>query len=887
MWQKLTSDIDGGSRLHPLTALVLAAALLAPAVALARGSVDTTTEAFAKAGAPAVRGGSAELLSLDFVPEDGRTVIGLTATGPLLNHTAWQERGKTGDIVVVELPGVDSRQIQPLAQVGTEQVDEVRTTSSELSGRPSTKLEIARTPGARHQVSVDPQNPHRLLISIPNADSKPAAQRAAVKPAAAPATVLASREPEAPAQPAAAPPQPAAERATRVAEKPIERAQPRQEAELVRTRASLEPRPVTQFPPRAEPLRPSQPSSLRALAESTGQVVRLRDAQVSRAEDGRTMLRVFATGPMEAAKPFLLDDPPRLVVDIPGAVAEVSSGVFRVRENGVFRVRVRQNQPLPEPVTRIVFDLESGATPYELVSGPDSLAVLVGQRGSAALTPKMAAVSHDATKPAWNRESAVSTPASSQLPAGMQDLASLGRPGGFAGSSEPVPARSGARLPASKPMREAAGSSGALISQPRSSNSSTLTFETVTLDTEEPEYTGEPISVAFKDADLQDLFRMFKQISGLNIIVDSDLKGETITLDVTDVPWDQVMALVMKTNNLGSSFEGNVLRIAPLNKLAREEQQKKALLDARELAGEVSTIARQLSYAQGAAADQLVRRSLSARGTSQLDKRTNTLIIKDITPRIKEIESLLDLIDQPTRQVMIEARIVETTKDFTKAVGITWGLNYIADRAFGNSTNFSFPRSWGADYAVNLPVSAATSTLGLSFRNILNTFSLDLAIQAAEQRGRARIISAPRIMVQNNEEAEIESGVQIPIVNTTATEIEVTFVSASLRLKVQPQITADDTIIMDVDLENNQPIFIQTVGDNASIATRRASTVVAVPDGGTTVIGGIYQVNEGVSQGRVPFFSRVPLLGWLFRNKQIDRTNDELIIFLTPSIQKI
>ena len=151
--------------------------------------------------------------------------------------------------------------------------------------------------------------------------------------------------------------------------------------------------------------------------------------------------------------------------------------------------------------------------------------------------------------------------------------------------------------------------------------------------------------------------------------------------------------------------------------------------------------------------------------------------------------------------------------------------------AIGNSSNFSFPRSWAADYAVNLPVQAATSTLGLSFRNILNTFSLDLAISAAEQRGRARIISAPRIMVQNNEEAEIESGVQIPIVNTTATEIEVTFVSASLRLKVQPQITADDTIIMDVDLENNQPIFIQTVGDNASIATRRASTVVAVPDG--------------------------------------------------------
>jgi type IV pilus assembly protein PilQ len=269
-----------------------------------------------------------------------------------------------------------------------------------------------------------------------------------------------------------------------------------------------------------------------------------------------------------------------------------------------------------------------------------------------------------------------------------------------------------------------------------------------------------------------------------------------------------------------------------------------------------------------------------------LDRRTNTLIIKDLESRMPELEALLDLLDQPTRQVQIEARIVETTKDFSKGWGFNWGFTYLADRAFGNQTGFSFPRSIASDFLVNLPISGANTTATLGFRNILNTFALDVAIQALEDRGRGRIISRPMVVVQNNEEAEIESGVQIPITTTTATEIDVTFVSASLKLTVTPQITADDNVIMDIEVENNQPVFLSSSADNASISTRQAKTVVRVGNGGTTVIGGIYQVNEGVSSSRTPFLSRIPLLGWLFRNKRIDRTNDELLIFLTPRIQE-
>jgi type IV pilus assembly protein PilQ len=277
---------------------------------------------------------------------------------------------------------------------------------------------------------------------------------------------------------------------------------------------------------------------------------------------------------------------------------------------------------------------------------------------------------------------------------------------------------------------------------------------------------------------------------------------------------------------------------------------------------------------------------LSDRGKVIVDERTNTLIISDIPKRVEPIDALITTLDAETPQVMIEARIVETSKSFSRELGVVWGFRASADAAHGTSTGIGPIHNTNVGYALNLP-GDESSTLGFSFGNIVDSFTLDIALNALETEGRGRIISAPKIATQNNERAEIEQGVRIPVTNTTATEIQVEFVSASLLLAVTPQITAEGTIVLDVTVENNSPDFVNTAGGIPSIRTQRAQTKVLINDGGTTVIGGIFVVNEGDSEVGVPWFRKLPVFGWLFKNQEIQQENRELLIFITPKIVKL
>lgn len=798
------------------------------------------------------------LQSLDFDSAPGTTTIGLSASGPLLHHTVYE----AGDHLIIEIPGADGTRLEPVADIGTSEVDAVHVESVPNGSGMLSRISVMRAAGTSQQVVVDPANPRRLEIRISGrGGSLPDIAQPAAPPSgrrlAAAESASQQAAAESPVRPAARVEPPASER---------------------RARETPQASPTHSEPARAAtPALAATPGDLRmaglasradAPAASRGPS-RLVDARVEQAQDGRTVLRLTATGRLPG-QAFLLDaPPPRLVVDLPGTVNEIAQGTLAVRATDVLKIRIAQNQPLPEPVTRVVVELKDNGVPFELIEGPGSLLVVLG-RSSMPVTPRMASLDPALLpalipEPATQATQASAEPDLLSLPAGYDQI---GRPAGASGA----PPR----------MRELADSSANAAALLLSGDSTR--FDSVQVTDGAPQYQGEPISISMKDAELQEVFRLFREFTGLNIIVDSSVRGKTITLELTDVPWDQALALVLQTNGLGQQLEGNVLRIAPLAKLAAEEQQKKQWEEAQENSGKLESIAIPLSYANSQQAEAIIRKSLSTRGDIQVDRRTNTIIVKDLAGRLEEVRKLVELLDTPTRQVQIEARILETTVDFSKATGVRWGFNYIADRAFGNQTGFSFPRSVETDYAVNLPASSSSSTLGLSFRNILNTFALDLQLQALESRGKARVISRPMVMVQNNQEATISSGFQIPITNTTATETDVTFVPATLSLSVTPQITADGNVIMDIDVHNDTPGFL--VGSNPSIATRNATTTVAVPDGGTTVIGGIYQVNEGTSSGRVPFMSRIPLLGWLFRNKSVSRTNDELLIFLTPRIQK-
>jgi type IV pilus assembly protein PilQ len=332
-----------------------------------------------------------------------------------------------------------------------------------------------------------------------------------------------------------------------------------------------------------------------------------------------------------------------------------------------------------------------------------------------------------------------------------------------------------------------------------------------------------------------------------------------------------------------------VIRIAPTQKLAAEAAQRKQLKEAKDLEVEPITITRTLSYAKAEEVEKVIRDGgiLSSRGKVMVDKRTNALIISDIPKKLQPLDQLISTLDSETPQVMIEARIVETSKSFSQDLGIKWGFNAVADASKGTGTGLGFPANASAKYGLNLPGAGSASTLAFSFGNIIDSFTLDIALSDLETEGRGRILSSPKIATQNNERAEIEQGVRIPVVSTTATEINVEFVSASLRLAVTPQITADGTVAMDVIVENNSPDFLVNVSGVPGIRTQRAQTKILVADGGTAVIGGIFTINEGTSEVGVPWFRKIPGLGWLFKTRSITNENRELLIFITPKIVKI
>jgi type IV pilus assembly protein PilQ len=413
-------------------------------------------------------------------------------------------------------------------------------------------------------------------------------------------------------------------------------------------------------------------------------------------------------------------------------------------------------------------------------------------------------------------------------------------------------------------------------------------------------YTGNPISLDFQGADLRSVLRMFSEISGLNIVIDPAVQG-SVDVMLTEVPWDQALDIILRANKLGYTVDGTIVRIAPLNVLADEESQRRKLTDEQALAGELKVLTRTLSYAKAEDLQQLITKSsLSQRGTVQVDPRTNTLILTDLQDRLATAEALITTLDRPQPQVEIEARIIQTTKDFARQLGIDWGFAGRADAALGNTTNFAFPNSatiggrtgaaqgpGGQPTAVNLGVDTASSALGLALGSINGAFNLDVALSALERTGNGRFLSTPRISTQNNTEAEITQGIQVPIQTVANNTVTVTFKDAALTLKVTPQITAAGTVIMKIWVENAEPDFSKVPpGLPPPINTQRANTTVLVNDGQTTVIGGIYKSQELRATDRTPGLSRVPFLSWLFKRDQIDDRDFELLIFITPKITK-
>ena len=336
------------------------------------------------------------------------------------------------------------------------------------------------------------------------------------------------------------------------------------------------------------------------------------------------------------------------------------------------------------------------------------------------------------------------------------------------------------------------------------------------------QYTGDPVSMDFQNADLRAVLRTFAEISELNIVIDPQVDG-TVDVSLTDVPWDQALDIILRANQLGYDVDGTVVRIAPLVVLSAEAAQRRELAEEQALSGDLVVLTRTLSYARAANMADLVTPLLSQRGQVQTDERTNTMIITDLQDRLGAAEQLLDTLDRPEPQVEIEARIVQAGQDFARSLGVQWGITGRVAPDLGNTTPLTFPnrggvsgrlgtqgpQSSGGDgragdtensgTVVNLPAASPTAALGLTLGSVDGSLNLDVVLSAAENDGQVKLLSHPRVTTQNNVQAEIVQGDQIPIQVVANNTVTVTFEDAALSLRVTPQITAADTVIRRVD----------------------------------------------------------------------------------------
>jgi type IV pilus assembly protein PilQ len=451
------------------------------------------------------------------------------------------------------------------------------------------------------------------------------------------------------------------------------------------------------------------------------------------------------------------------------------------------------------------------------------------------------------------------------------------------GSTAPAPAfAAAAQLPAAPPPPPAQAQQNA---------------PAVPVDAPTRQFTGAPVSLDFDGTDLRAVLTALAREGGINIYIDPRVTG-TVTTTLTDVPWDEAFHLIATSNGLGYVQSGSVVRVAPLAVLAEEEAARRKVEDERALAGELRTYTKSLSYATAKDLATLVKDTiLSSRGQVQVDDRTNTVILTDLASRIERAEALITTLDVPQPQVEIEARIVQTSREFARQLGVNWGVNARSATDLGNTTPLSFPNQGsvsgrlgsiqGPDNvttAVDHAVTNPSTAIGLALGSINGAVNLDVALSALERQNKGRILSTPRVSTQNNIEAEIMQGVQIPIQTIANNTVTVTWKDAALILRVLPQITSANTVIMRIVVENGSPDFSRAIEGNPPINTQRANTMVRVADGDTTVIGGIFLSTEQASQSRTPGLSKVPVLGWLFKRDEITDESRELLIFITPRI---
>ena len=424
------------------------------------------------------------------------------------------------------------------------------------------------------------------------------------------------------------------------------------------------------------------------------------------------------------------------------------------------------------------------------------------------------------------------------------------------------------------------------------------------------QWTGFPLNLNLVNANIHNVFRLISAVSKLNIVSSDDVTGK-VTVQLQEVPWDQALVAVLQAKGLGAVQYGNVVRVAPIGTIRKEREDAAATHKAELESLPLHVLTLPLNYANASEVLAQLESMISKRGSITFDERTNSLIIRDIDRNLSQIRQLVKTLDTRTPQVHIEARIVEASDSFSRALGIQWGGNLNFSPATGAPTGLFFPNSIGMsggstattvapnsstiggrasnfttvpNYVVDLPAAATSGSIGLSLGSISGLVNLDARLSAGETSGESKIISAPSITTVTNRSATIRDGARIPFQTASLRGTNVQFVEAVLLLEVTPQITADGTIFLDINITKNRPDFGTAIGNLPTIQIKEAGTTVMVPNGDTTVIGGVYNYESSVNRDFVPGLGKIPVLGWLFKRTARREDRRELLVFITPTI---
>jgi len=450
-------------------------------------------------------------------------------------------------------------------------------------------------------------------------------------------------------------------------------------------------------------------------------------------------------------------------------------------------------------------------------------------------------------------------------------------------------------------------------------------------------FRGEPINLSVVNADIRDILSYITDQYGINFVIDRSVKEVPVTVKLSEVPWNIALDSVLQSQSLSAQVNGNILRVVDSSQLAKEIDLQKTIMDGAIDGTPLFTEFLRLNYARaagtlsgdagssgqlttgtssesggGAAAgggggsDQgilgIVKKRLSRRGTVEVDGRSNTLIITDVKQNIDAVRQLVAYLDQPEPQVEIEARIVVASRNFSRDIGVQLGAILNGPRGSGTAGGTLPGATTSLPIPTGLPIPAVSNDLVSKIANtalslttgVFGTAQISALITAGEQKGQAKVIATPRVTALNNRPAEIKSGVKIPVTTVQpngggggggAIVATTTYVDVPLRLAITPQITDLGTVILNVVAENSSTAAI-VGGAPPAINTQSMTTQVTVPDGGTTVIGGVLFDDERESQDRTPGVSRIPLFGNLFKRKGIQRNTNEILFFITPRITR-